>query len=66
MVEQVSFNTSGNDKILVHLTKFFTKQALRFYNGRSPICLSQNSRLFGEKYMSLEQPHKWIGFVYRS
>ena len=51
MVEQVSFNTSGNDKILVHLTKFFTKQALRFYNGRSPICLSQNSRLFGEKYI---------------
>ena len=55
MVEQVSFNTSGNDKILVHLTNFSISKLYAVSNivlmDVRQFFLSQNSHLFGEKYI---------------
>lgn len=63
MVKQVSFNTSRNEKILVHITQFLLRKldvsrmdVLQF------VCRSQNRGLFGE-INNWNSFHKWIGGV---
>ena len=66
MVKQVSFNTSGNEKILVHITQFsLSKLDVSRMDVRQFVCRSQNRRLFRE-INNWNSFHKWIGFVYSS
>ena len=66
MVKQVSFNTSGNEKILVHITQFsLSKLDVSRMDVRQFVCRSQTRRLFGE-INNWNGFHKWIGFVYSS
>ena len=48
MVKQVSFNTSRNEKILVHITQFsLSKLDVSRMDVRQFVCRSQNRGLFG-------------------
>ena len=66
MVKQVSFNTSGNERILVDITQFsLSKLGVSIMDVRQFVCRSQNRGLFGE-INNWNSFHKLIGFVYSS
>ena len=66
MVKQVSFNTSRNENILVHITQFsLSKVDVSRMDVRQFLCRSQNLGLFGD-IDNWNSFHKWIGFVYSS
>ena len=66
MVKQVSFNTSRNEKMLVHITQFsLSKLDVSRMDVRQFVCQSQNRGLFGE-ISNWNSVHKWIGGVHSS